>query len=110
MAETIDELRAYREKVIAEVERRMIRLRAVETDIERAAFAAEAHNRSQTRLSSNTGRNQVAAAHRKRLREHVSSLKTERAQAEEDLHRAKVRLEEVDRRLAELGQDQGDEA
>lgn len=109
MVETIDELQSYREKVIAEVERRMIRLRAIETDIERAEFAEESHNRSQARLSRDTGRNQAAAAHRKLLRERVLSLKKERGQAEDDLQRAKVRLDEVDQRLKDLGQGQVDD-
>ena len=106
MVETIEELQSYREKVIAEVERRMISLRSIETEIERADFAAESYRRSQARLSRNTGRNQAAAAHRKLLRERVLSLRKERVQAEEDLQRAKVRLDDVERRLAELGQGQ----
>lgn len=109
MGETIEELQSYREKVIAEVERRMMRLRAIETDIERAEFAADSHGRSQTLLSSDTGRNQAAAAHRKRLREHVHELKREREQAEADLERAKVRLIEVDQRLVEVGETSSDE-
>lgn len=102
MAETIEELQSYREKVIAEVERRMMRLRAIETDIERAEFEVESQNRSHTLLSRDTGRNQAAAAHRKRLRERVETLRKERGQAEEDLERAKARLEEVDERMAEF--------
>ena len=109
MAETIEELQSYREKVIAEVERRMMKLRAIETDIERAEFAAAAPGRSQALLSSDTGRNQAAAAHRKRLRERVHELKREREQAEADLERAKVRLVEVDQRLEELGGTVSDE-
>jgi chromosome segregation ATPase len=105
VGETSEELQSYREKVIAEVERRMLRLRAIETDIERAKFAAEANNRSWALLSRDTGRNQAAAAHNKRLRERVQELTREREQAEADLDRAKVRLVEVDQRLEELGEN-----
>jgi hypothetical protein len=109
VGETSEELRSYREKVIAEVERRMLRLRAIETDIERAKFAAEANSRSGALLSQDTGRNQAAAAHQKRLRERVQELAREREQAEADLDRAKVRLVEVDQRLQELGENPSDE-
>jgi hypothetical protein len=109
VGETSEELRSYREKVIAEVERRLLRLRAIETEIERAKFAAEANGRSWALLSRDTGRNQVEAAHRKRLREQVQELKREHEQAEADLDRAKVRLVEVDQRLEELGENPSDE-
>ncbi len=109
MGESIEELRSYREKVIAEVERRMIRLRAIETDIERAEFSRDADGRSQNLLSRDTGRNQAAEAHRKRLRERVQGLKREREQAEADLERAKERLVEVDQRLEELGVASGND-
>ncbi len=103
MDETIEELQSYREKVIAEVERRMLRLGSIETDIERAEFQADADGRAQALLSNHTGRNQAAAAHRKRLKERVLELTREREQAEADLDRAKARLTEVDQRLEELG-------
>lgn len=99
MAESQEELEQYREKVIAEVERRMLRVREIENDIERANFAAEAASRSRTALSANTARNQVEAAHRARLKGALKTLGAELEEAQADLERAEARLEDVESRL-----------
>ena len=108
MAETRDELEQYREKVVAEVERRMMRLREIEDEIERMTFVAEAAARARVALSASTARNQVQAAHRARLKESMKVLHAQRSEAEADLERAEQRLQEVDRRLEELGEEQVD--
>ncbi len=102
MDETREELEQYRERVIAEVERRMIRLREIEGDLEVATFAFEAAARGRSPLTGSTARNQVEAAHRARLKATIQRLTEECAEAENDLHRAQERLEEVDARIEKL--------
>jgi seryl-tRNA synthetase len=99
VAEDREELEQYREKVVAEVERRMLRVREIENDIERASFAAGAASRARASLSANTARNQVEAAHRARLKGALKSLRSELEEAQADLERAEARLEDVESRL-----------
>lgn len=102
MDEGREELEQYRERVVAEVERRMIRLRELESDLEVATFTFEAAARSRSPLTGSTARNQVEAAHRARLKATIKRLSEERVEAETDLHRAQERLDEVDARIEQL--------
>jgi hypothetical protein len=105
VSESQDELEQYRVKVIAEVERRMLRVQEVQNDVERASFAAEAASRARTGLSANTARNQVEAAYRARLRGALKTLRAELEEAQADLERAEARLEDVESRLEALRGD-----
>jgi hypothetical protein len=96
------ELLKYREKVIAELERRMLRVQEIDQRLADAQFTLEAALRGKRLFSASTARIQVEAAHKARLRELVKELRAERVQGVMDLERAQVRLKEVDERLDAL--------
>ncbi len=100
------ELLKYREKVIAELERRTQRVQDIDKRLADAEFALESASRGRRLLAASTARIQVAAAHKARLREAVKELQAERAQGVIDLERAQVRLKEVDERLDALVEEE----
>ncbi len=97
-----EELLEYREKVLAELERRTSRLR----DLERRAAEVQGQLESSTKgrkvMSGATARIQVEAAHRARLKQVLQSVYHEREVAIEDLQKAETRLQEVDIQLSEI--------
>lgn len=100
MVETIEELEQYRLKVVAELERRVLRVQELDNQIENARVALDIACRARTALSANTARNQIEAAHRSQLRNALRDLEVDRAQAQGDLAHAEERLREVDNRIA----------
>lgn len=105
--ETELELQRYRERIVAELERRMVVLQDVERRLADAQFVIDRSaqtSRAQTSqvLYGSTARRQVENAHRLKLRSACKALERERLQAKDDLERAELRLKEVDLRLDEL--------
>ncbi len=99
------ELQLYREKIVAELERRMLVLHDVERRLGSAQFALTTFNQTARVKSASTARRQVEYAHGIRLRRDVKALEQERQEAQADLERAEVRLKEVDLRLDELSRE-----
>lgn len=100
--ETLEELEQYRLKVVAELERRVLRMSELDNQIENARLALDVAGRARTTLGASTARNQIEAAHRARLRQALKDLEEERVQALSDVTRAEERLREVDGRIAAL--------
>ena len=99
--ETRDELEQYRLKVVAELERRELRVQELANEVENARVAVEVATRARVSWSADTARNQIEAAHRARLRQTLKELEDESVQAKADLTRAEERLREVDERISE---------
>lgn len=99
VGETEDELQLYREKIVAELERRMLVLQDVEGRLAKAQHALGQFSTKSSVASPTTARRQVEIAHRGRLRSAVKALERELEDAKADLERAEVRLQEVDIRL-----------
>lgn len=104
--ETQVELRLYREKIVAELERRVLVLQDVERRLASAQFVFEKVKQLSRTFSGNTARKQVENAHRVKLRGALKALERERAEAKVDVERAEFRLQEVDIRLDELMTEQ----
>jgi hypothetical protein len=102
VGDTDVELQLYREKIVAELERRMMVLQDVERRLVSAQFVLNQLGNSTRTVSSSTARRQVENAHRIKLRGAVKALEQEREDAKADLERAEGRLREVDSRLDEL--------
>lgn len=96
------ELVEYREKVVAELERRTIRLREIEAQVAHTQASIESVGGGRKIMAGGTARIQVEAAHKAKLKEVLRGLYRERELAVSDLHKAEVRLQEVDARLEEL--------
>lgn len=105
-ADEESELRAYREKVIAELERRTLRLRELEEQMGRIEYELECSGRGRKKIMGATARIQVEAAHRSKLKGELKALLKDRDVAVADLQKAEVRLTEVDRRMRELEKEQ----
>lgn len=102
MDETLEGLESYQEQVVAELERRMIKLREVDNRIAEAEFLLNAAHRARSLLSSAAGRHQVEEAHRRRLKESVQRLMRDRVEALGDVKRAEERLNQVKQRIADV--------
>lgn len=102
VADTEDDLRLYREKIVTELERRMLVLREIERRLALAQFALRQSDTSSRAASASTARRQVEIAHRGRLRSVVKALEREQEDAKADVERAEARLHEVDIRLDQL--------
>ena len=96
------ELLEYREKVVAELERRAIRLREIDERVAELEFSIASTRRGKKTLMGDVGRIQVGEAHRNKLREAAKELQQERESALVDLQKAETRLKEVDMRLDNL--------
>ncbi len=106
VGDTEVELQLYREKIVAELERRMLVLQDVERRLASAQFALSQSGNVSRTVAISTARKQVENAHRVRLRSAVKALELEREEAKADLERAEGRLREVDIRLDELSKIQ----
>ncbi len=102
VGDTEVELQLYREKIVGELERRMLVLQEVERRLASAQFTLSQSSNSLRTGSASTARRQVENAHRIKLRSAVRALEQERGEAMADLERAKERLREVEIRLDEL--------
>ncbi|MFO0417624.1 MAG: hypothetical protein ACK5Y6_10070 [Pseudomonadota bacterium] len=96
------ELRQYREKVVAELERRHNRLRELDNEIAATQFQLESATRSRRTLRGETARIKVEEAHRAKLKGNLKALEAKRLEAQSDLDRAEQRLKDVDLRIDEL--------
>jgi hypothetical protein len=104
--ETEVELRLYREKIVAELERRVLVLQDIERRLASAQFVFEKAQQMSRTFSGNTARKQVQNAHRVKLRGALKDLERERIEAKADVERAEIRLQDVDLRLDELVREQ----
>ena len=104
--ETEVELRLYREKIVAELERRVLVLQDIERRLASARFVFEKAQQMSRPFSGNTARKQVQNAHRVKLRGALKDLERERIEAKADIERAEIRLHDVDLRLDELVREQ----
>lgn len=95
-----EELLAYREKVVAEVEVRALRLREIEVQVALVAQVVDSFPVSHV-LRGSVGRDQARMAHERLQRRRYAELCEQREQAAADLVRAERRLCEVDERLKE---------
>ncbi len=100
--ETELDLQRYRERIVAELERRMLVLQDVERRLAQAKFVLEKTAQTSRVLYGSTARRQVENAHRLKLRNAFKGLEREKVEAKADLERAELRLKEVDLRLDEL--------
>lgn len=100
--ETELELQLYRQKIVIELERRLVALQDVERRVSSAQFVFEQANQASRTGTGSTARKQVEHAHRLKLRRALGALEKERVEAKADLERAEARLQEVDLRLDEL--------
>jgi chromosome segregation ATPase len=105
-ADEENELRGYREKVVAELERRTCRLRDLEEEMGRIEYQLESANRGRRKIIGETARIQVEAAHRAKLKGELRTLSRDRDVALADLQKAEIRLTEVDRRIKELEKEE----
>lgn|GEM_PF-2932229 len=96
------ELQLYRQKIVFELERRLVVLQQVEQRMSSAQFVFGRIAQVSRNGMGSTARRQVEQAHRLKLRRELSALEKERVEAKADLERAEARLKEVDRRLDEL--------
>ena len=97
-----EELLEYREKVLAELERRANLLRELEQRVAELQGVLEATTRGRKVMVGGTARIQVEAAHRARVRQNLRGVHKEREVALNDLQKAETRLREVDIQLEEL--------
>jgi len=104
-----DELLQYREKVLAELERRAIRLREIEQQVAQLQSAIDQSTRGRKVFMGGAARIQVEAAHRAKLKEELRGLYREKEIAVGDLQKAEMRLQEVDLQLDELRGDDNEE-
>jgi hypothetical protein len=102
------ELLEYREKVVAELERRAIRLREIEERVAAVEFSIKAAGGGRRTLMGGVARIQVLQAHRAKLKEEAHELHRERDNALADLQKAESRLKEVDLRLDILHRETGE--
>ena len=100
------DLESYKAMVIAEIERRALRVQQLESEIARIQFAVEAASRNRKVSLAETARIQVEAAHRAKLRRDIKELEKERAIALGDLEKAQSRLQEIDERMEEMAEEQ----
>jgi hypothetical protein len=96
------DLEQYRELVVAELERRAIRVQQLESEISTLQFTLDAAARTRKASMANTARTQVEAAHKAKLRGMIRELEKKRAEAALDFEKAQARLREVDERIQEL--------
>jgi len=99
------ELRLYRERVLAELERRSAVVEDVNRRVAEAQFAVDRAMQASKVATASTARKQVESAHRAKLKESLKALERQRAEAVEDLERAESRLKEVDIKLDELNKE-----
>lgn len=99
------ELLQYREKVLAELERREIRLREIDEQMAQLQGALDVTRQGRRVMMGATARIQVEAAHKAKQREVLRGLAREREVALIDVQKAEVRLQEVDMQLDELRSD-----
>ncbi len=98
----LEELKAYRERVISELERRMLVLQEIDRRLSQAQHVLDIALKDSRSLRGNTARIQVQGAHRAKLRSDLKAIERERFEAKVDLERAEARLRDVDMRLDEL--------
>lgn len=98
----LGELKAYRERVVSELERRMLVLRGIDLRLAQARHVFDTALKDSRSLRGNTARIQVQGAHRAKLRSDLKAMERERLEAKADLERAEARLKDVDTRLDEL--------
>jgi hypothetical protein len=96
------ELLQYREKVVAELERRAILLREIEGRVAEVEFSLKSASSGRRALLGGAGRIQVQEAHKAKLKDVMRELQQELETALIDLQRAETRLREVDIRLNDL--------
>ncbi len=96
------ELLQYREKVIAELERRAIRLREIEQQISELQGVLEATGRGRRVMMGGAARIQVEAAHKAKLKQVLRGLYHDKEIALADLQKAETRLQDVETQLDEL--------
>lgn len=99
-----EELVAYREKVVAEVEVRALRLKEIEVQVAQIAQVIDTFPSSNV-LRGSAARGQARMAHERLQKRRYSDLCKQRDQAAADLVRAERRLCEVDERLKEEAQE-----
>lgn len=102
MDDTLEDLESYQGQVVAELERRVTKLREVDNRVSEAQFHLREANRARSLLSRAAGRHQVEEAHRRALKESVKKLLVERVEALSDLRRAEERLAQVKQRIADM--------
>ena len=95
------ELLQYRDKVIAELERRLLRLREVENELASVRFVLDSSIRSCRTLRGDTARIKVEEAHKAKLKNSLKQLESKRLEAQKDFERAEQRLKEVDQKIYE---------
>ncbi len=100
--ETELDLQLYRQKIVMELERRLLVLQDVEKRMSSAQFVFGQASQASRAGAGSTARMQVEQAHRLKLRRALSDLEKKRIEAKVDLERAEARLKEVDLRLDEL--------
>lgn len=105
MSEEEEELLSYREKVVAELEVRALRLKEIEVQLAQVAQVIESF-RINGALRGSVGRGQARIAHERVQRRRYADLCEQREQAAADLVRAERRLCEVDERLREASQEE----
>lgn len=103
------ELLAYREKVVAELERRALRMGELQEQIRALEFALDSAHRGRKMMVGGVARIQVEAAHKAKLKQDLRLLWKDRDLAASDLQKAESRLIEVDRRLEDLRKQSNEE-
>lgn len=102
-----DEQEAYRAQVIGELERRLARLREIDSAVAAVEFRLGAMADSLRPSFGDTARLLAGVALQKKLRRDRESLLKKRLEAAEDVARAQERLGQVDAELGESVEGEG---
>lgn len=102
MNEELEKLLQYREDVVAELSRRVERLKKIDRELASQQLMIESAGQTRHILSGDTSRTLVQAAYRAKLRKALEELQASRGEAAEDVGRAEQRLREVDEEIEAL--------
>jgi uncharacterized protein (DUF2236 family) len=101
VVEEAEELESYRAQVAVELDRRIERVRRIDSEIAAVMFRLEALQSSGRVLAGNTARLLSQVSFREKMKKDREKLDRERAEAIEDVKRAQERLAQVDAEIAE---------
>lgn len=108
-----ERLEEYRKEVLAELERRLERVKLLDTKIAAVEFQLEATAGSRRAVVGDTGKLLSQAALREKIKRDRGRLQEDRAQAVDDVRSARERLQQVDAELSEAvtaGAENSDES
>lgn len=97
-----EQLERYRDEVLQEIERRVSRLREIDSQIAAAEFQLDGLSAARGPRVGNTGRMLAQTALREKIKRDRAKLEASRAEAVDDVRSAQSRLEQVDAELREL--------